>query len=111
MSSTYIEDLLSNTIKAKESWKLFETKVKDIEDFKKSFHLRPTSKDITIVSTIDTKPMRDIHCAKTKLVETLEKLHKLMKDEQLSRDELTKLGFQDKRKNRSMLLKRSIKSK
>ncbi len=101
MDKVYFEKLLSTAKAANESWRAFEQMVNDpksIGRFKMLFHLRPTAENITIVSTLDIKPMRGIHCAKTKLVDKLKELHDLTMNEKLSADKLTELGFQDKQK-------------
>lgn len=90
---------MNNTEEAAKQWKQFALECIDIEVFKKKFHLRPTSSGVTIVSTLDEKPMRGIHCAKTKVNEMLKRLDALITSDNNLMDELEKLGFQNRKKS------------
>lgn len=97
MSKSYIEVIENNTKIAAEQWNQFALEYADIDIFKKKIHLRPTSNGVTIVSTLDEKPMRGIHCAKTKVKETLKRINGLLISDKNLMDEFTKLGFQNKK--------------
>jgi uncharacterized DUF497 family protein len=75
MSETYLKTILENTKEAKKQWEEFSKICKDINDFKKKFHLRPTKKGVTIVSTLEKKPMRGRLVGKTVVKEWLEQLY------------------------------------
>ena len=61
-----IVQLIDNSKTIKKIWKNFVDE-NPHQQFGKWFHLRPTSKGVTIVTTHDSRPMRGIHVAKTKL--------------------------------------------
>lgn len=120
MSKDYFEKVLSNTITASEQWDKFATECGDVEAFKKAFHLRPTSREseqITVVSTLESKPMRGVRKAKTKLAQFLqelydEELHLTSEDDpskEKKKDSLTKKGFKEKKKD--SLTKKGFKEK
>ena len=75
MGSGYIEKVLNNTRTVAEQWDIFTTQCEDVDAFMKAFHLRPKSDGVTVVSTLEYKPMRGAHSAKTKLAQFLKELY------------------------------------
>ena len=103
MSKSYIEVIINNTKIAQEQWNQFALECDDIDIFKKKFHLRPTIKGVTIVSTLDEKSMRGILCAKTKVKETLKRIYELTINDNNLMDELEKLGFQKRKRDKEKI--------
>lgn len=97
MKKDYSIRLIENVKAAKEQWSEFERGRDEIARFKGLFHLRPCVKDITIVSTIEGKPMRGVKCAKTNLKRELVDLHQKMLDGTLN-TQLVESGFVDREK-------------
>jgi hypothetical protein len=105
MSNDYYKTIMANTRTAADQWNEFAAKCGDIEAFKKAFHLRPTKKGVTVVSTLEDKPMRGAHSAKTKLAQFLKELYDeelhLISDDDPNKDErsdsLTRKGFRNRK--------------
>ncbi|MBO4913910.1 MAG: hypothetical protein J5449_01775 [Oscillospiraceae bacterium] len=76
------------------------------ESFRKYFHLRPTSDNITIVSTLPYAPMRGLSVSPDDLSERLsaiqKKLPSLLSMSDTSGDLLRELGFQARRGKRAL---------
>lgn len=103
MEKTYLQVIVENSKEAKEQWKKFAEN-KDIDDFKKKFHLRPTKSGATIVSTLQERPMRGKKVGRTVVKDKLEELYTLImsaesQEEKLQR--LTQFGFQERKKSSS----------
>lgn len=105
MSNDYFKTIMDNTRTAADQWNEFAAECGDVEAFKKAFHLRPTKKGVTVVSTLEDKPMRGVHSAKTKLAQFLkelydEELHLISKDNPNNMKKfklLTSKGFGDRK--------------
>ena len=105
LEMSYIEKVVENTKTASEQWDKFAAQCEDIETFKKAFHLRPTSKKVTIVCTLEPKPMRGAYSAKTKVAQFLkglyeEELHTICKKGNTNKDYLNLLTlkkFEDRK--------------
>lgn len=97
MSQDYIKAIIKQAVKANAEWNALAQKYGDIKWFQAMFHLRPTSKNITIVSTLDKKPMRGIILKKN----MLEELYLIMANETYNNqiELLEKMGFKDRNKN------------
>jgi hypothetical protein len=65
-----IEDVIGKAESAKETWEKFVGDHPD-QRLDRYFHLRPKSRDITLVTTHKARPMRGIGIATTKLYEAL----------------------------------------
>lgn len=102
MDTGYMEKILKNTIEASRQWSEFEKECKDIDLFKKYFHLRPTGSGVTIVSTLESRPMRGKKVGRTVVKKWLEELYNLMmsnRSQGEKEDMLTQLGFQIRKKS------------
>lgn len=95
MNKEYFEATLENTKIAKEQWEMFAKDCDNINDFRKDFHLRPTSSGVTIVSSLKEKPMRGIKVGKTVVKKKLGEIYEIIKlQEKL--ELLTQMKFQDR---------------
>jgi hypothetical protein len=65
-----IKDVIRNAESAKKTWGEFTSKNPD-RKFDRYFHLRPTSRRVTIVTTHETRPMRGVESAITELYDAL----------------------------------------
>lgn len=104
MDKTYLESIIENAQEAKEQWEMFTEQHKEIDEFKKKFHLRPTKSGITIVSTLQEKPMRGKKVGKTVVKKWLDELYSLTmsnKSQEEKLHALTQLNFQEKTKSSS----------
>lgn len=102
MDKTYLDSIIENALKAKEQWKKFAEQHKEVEEFKKKFHLRPTKSGVTIVSTIQEKPMRGKKVGRTVVKKWLDELYNLTmsnKSQEEKMHALTQLNFQEKTKS------------
>lgn len=92
----YLQTIIENASKAGNQWDQFAKVCTDINSFKKKFHLRPTHSGVTIISTIEEKPMRGIKCGKTKVEDRLRKLAKAIELGD-TKNQMELLGFQNRK--------------
>lgn len=104
MSNDYFETIMTNTRTAADQWNEFAAECEDVEAFKKAFHLRPTKKGVTVVSTLKDKPMRGVSKDEKKLAQFLRELY----NEELH---LTSEGDPNKVKKIDSLTKKGFKEK
>lgn len=102
MDQKYIEEILENTKEASKQWNEFAKECKDIKTFQRTFHLRPTKDKVTIVSTLEAKPMRGKKVGKTTVKRWLSELYNIsyskLSDEEKSL-RLTELDFEDRKES------------
>jgi len=98
INQTTIDLITENAKEAKKAWKMFAHQ----EKLRESFHLRPTTSGVTIVSTLPNAPMRGIEIKARELAEKLEGIvkHKellLSVDPEKVRICLSDIGFKSRR--------------
>lgn len=101
MDQNTVDKIYENAKEAREIYIKFLAKNKQADLFRQCFHLRPTSKGVTIVSTLPEGPMRGIDCCTDDLAGILRELNKQLKkfvanDEQTVKTALTTLGFKQR---------------
>jgi hypothetical protein len=111
LEKQYIDIIRDNAETVRKQWNDFAWKCKDIDSFKRRFHLRPTKRGVTIISTLENMPMRGFHCAKTKVLYNLKKLDGLMEEGNNLEVELGKLGFSDRGKFKDKIREEDFQAK
>lgn len=114
INKTYLESILENTKLAKEQWVKLKEENKDFDDFEKKFHLRPTKSGVTIVSTLQEKPMRGKKVGKTTVKKWLEELYTLVtsnKNQEEKLQILTQLGFKERKKSSNQKIEEAYQAK
>lgn len=105
MEQKIVEQLTKNALVSKAIFANFLATHKNGTAFLRSFHLRPTSVGVTIVSTLPYAPMRGVSISSAPLAENLEKmLNALSKDfdkllgvdERAAKEILSAIGFKER---------------
>jgi len=89
---------LENSIKASNQWDEFIENCDDVEYFKKMFHLRPTAsknQSVTIVSSLEGKPMRGRRVGKTAVKKWLKAIYQVMMSDKPMEEKLQYLTQND----------------
>lgn len=107
MKNESVTKIIKNAKVASKMWDEFLISINDAETFKECFHLRPTSKGITVVSTLPYAPMRGTEETENGVLTTLNDLHEnlpelLNDDQEASLATLNQIGFK-KRSNSNAL--------
>ena len=105
MDKINLDVIVENSQEAKKQWEEFQEQCKDVDEFKKKFHLRPTKRGITIVSTLQEKPMRGKKVGRTVVKKWINELYDLTMSNKSQVEKLqvlTQLGFQEKTEGSSV---------
>lgn len=107
MNDRTVAKIIQNAKIASRVWSEFLIPMDDVGMFKECFHLRPTSKGVTIVSTLPYAPMRGAEATGNNVLKLLYDLHEnlpclLHDDQEASLATLSQLGFK-KRSNSNAL--------
>jgi len=114
MGNDYMADIIKNTKTASEQWIEFASKKKDIDQFKKLFHLRPTKSGVTIVSTNLGKPMRGIKVGRKVAKKHLENIYSEYNssvDEDDFNNKLDDLKFQNRKISKDKINEEIVQAK